>query len=484
MLGLDEQLVELNKEFAVVLVGGKCCILREFIDPITGRADIALLSPADLHNYFANRTVEVGTAMKPKMLAVSKVWMEWAERRQFDGLVFDPAGKHKGGKFYNLFRGMPIRPVAGECALILKHILKVICSGNEWHYRYLIRWLARCVQFPGGERPGICVVLLGRQGTGKGMLLRVFGALFGPHFLHITSGAQLTGRFNSHLKDCLVCFSDEGVWGGDKVAEGMLKGLITEPTIFCEPKGKDGYVVENHVNLIMASNSKWVVPAGLEERRYYVLEVSDCHMQDKVYFKALAEEIENGGQEAFMHHLLNEIDVSEVDLRSPPQTAGLFDQKLKTMRSIEKWWYQLLCDGGFPDVAVDVHEKLYVRPGTTGDWPEWYSTEDLHFAYHDYAKANNDRYADDRMAFTKELIKLCPGLASKRKASGSNRESGLVIPSLSVCRSAFEDVTKAQIEWPSLELLPDQRVRVLEISDWEPTAYTPKSFRLGEMKAQ
>ncbi len=128
MLGLEEQLVELNKEFAVVWVGGKCCILREFIDPISGRADIALLSPADLHNFFANRTVEVGTPTKPKILAVSKMWMEWAGRRQFDGLVFDPAGKRKDGKFYNLFRGLPIQPVAGECALILKHIVKVICS--------------------------------------------------------------------------------------------------------------------------------------------------------------------------------------------------------------------------------------------------------------------------------------------------------------------------------------------------------------------
>jgi len=53
-----------------------------------------------------------------------------------------------------------------------------------------------------------------------------------------------------------------------------------------------------------------------------------------------------------------------------------------------------------------------------------------------------------------------------------------------MCRSAFETVTKAQIEWPSLELQPDRMVPVLEISDWEPTAYIRKPFSFGEAKAQ
>lgn len=486
MLGLEEQLAEINREYAVVMVGGKCCILKENCCSLTGKVSITLLTPNDFRHFFANKMVEIDTEKGKKEISVSKAWMESGNRRQYDGIIFDPAGKYLDSKKYNMFQGLPIKPIKGNCSLMLQHILNVICSGNEQHYKYLLCWFARCIQQPGGQRPGVAIVLRGGQGVGKGKAVNPFGELFGAHYLHITSGSQLTGRFNQHLASGILVFSDEGVWGGDKVAEGVLKGLITEGTLFVEPKGKDCYTVDNHVNLIIASNSKWVTPAGMGERRFFVLDVSDCHMQDKVYFKALTDELENGGQEAFMYHLLNEVDVDEVDLRSPPRTAGLFDQQLRTMRSIEKWWYQLLCDGGFPDVVIDEHDKLVVRPGTLGEWPSWYSTEDLHFAYREYARANHDRYADDRMAFTKELIKLCPGLASFRKTSGSNRQSGLSIPVLSECRTAFENLVKSPIEWPSLDILADQRPRDYGLGayDWTPSdmgARSPKSFSLGEM---
>ena len=48
-------------------------------------------------------------------------------------------------------------------------------------------------------------------------------------------------RFNQHLKDALLVFVDEGFWAGDKTAEGILKGMVTEKYFMCEPKGKDAF---------------------------------------------------------------------------------------------------------------------------------------------------------------------------------------------------------------------------------------------------
>ena len=102
--------------------------------------------------------------------------------------------------------------------------------------------MADAIQNP-TDRPGVALVLKGKQGTGKGIFARGFGYLFGNHFLHLFHGSHLTGHFNSHLKDKLMIFADEAVWGGDKKAEGMLKGLITEPSIPIEMKGKDVFTV-------------------------------------------------------------------------------------------------------------------------------------------------------------------------------------------------------------------------------------------------
>jgi hypothetical protein len=60
--------------------------------------------------------------------------------------------------------------------------------------------------------------------------------LFGQHGLRIQSREHLTGRFNPHLRDCCLLFADEAYWPGDKTAEGILKGLITEPDIPIEAK--------------------------------------------------------------------------------------------------------------------------------------------------------------------------------------------------------------------------------------------------------
>ena len=77
----------------------------------------------------------------------------------------------------------------------------------------------------------------------------------------------------------------------------------------------------------------WVVPAGLEERRFLVLDVSDRHMQDYPYFKAIGQQMDNGGREAMLHDLLAR-DIKDVNLSIYPRTPALLDQILSSMSPI------------------------------------------------------------------------------------------------------------------------------------------------------
>jgi hypothetical protein len=43
--------------------------------------------------------------------------------------------------------------------------------------------------------------------------------------------------------------------------------------------------VDNHVRLLITGNPDWLVPAGLEERRFAVLDVGDAHREDHGYFR-------------------------------------------------------------------------------------------------------------------------------------------------------------------------------------------------------
>ena len=302
-LAADNIVDEMNKKHAVIMVGGRCCVMNETIDPVFKRPDITFSSFNDLRNWYGNKLVEVpngrgGTTLEP----ITKVWLQSENRRSYNGIVFSPGKEFPG--FYNLYRGLSVEPKEGDWSLMKNHIREVIASGDEAIFNYILAWMADLVQNPGGKRVGTSIVMRGKQGVGKGAFASQFGEIFGSHFLHITNPAHIVNRFNQHLKDALLVFIDEGFWAGDKAAEGILKAMVTEKYFMCEPKGKDAFPVENHVHLIIASNNSWVVPAGFEERRFMVLDVSDKYIGNIQYFAALFDQMDNGGREAMLYDLI------------------------------------------------------------------------------------------------------------------------------------------------------------------------------------
>ena len=72
----------------------------------------------------------------------------------------------------------------------------------------------------------------------------------------------------------------------------------------------------------------------LHERRFCVLDVDSAHQSDHPDFAALMQQMENGGREAMLHELL-EYDYSDINLREPPATEALLDQKLLSLEPHE-----------------------------------------------------------------------------------------------------------------------------------------------------
>ena len=197
-------------------------------------------------------------------IPVSRLWFKWKDRRQYLG-----AGSCSSRVAPLRLREIcstsgaasAVKPVPGNWSLLRDHIFKEVCSGRREHFDYLIRWMAYAVQHP--DRPmGVAVAFLGAQGAGKGIVARTFGKFFGKHFSHIANGDQLTGRFNASIGMSCAVFLDEALWAGDRKGEGVLKALITEPSLQLEAKFRDPIRVENRLRIIVASNNDWAIPAG------------------------------------------------------------------------------------------------------------------------------------------------------------------------------------------------------------------------------
>lgn len=427
-----EIVAEINKNYAVVMFGGKCVILKETQNPILQRRELSFLSIADFRNYFANKRETI----HDKEVSWGKIWFEHTYRRQYEGLVFSPCGNFDN--HYNLWTGYGCEARKGDCSLYLKHIENVICSGDEELYEYVIAWMADAVQNP-SDRPGTALVLRGSQGTGKGMFAKYFGSLFGQHFLHITHAKHLTGHFNAHLMSTCLIFADEAVWGGNKSEEGVLKALVTEETMAIESKGKDVINLTNHARLIIASNNRWIVPAGLEERRFVVIDVSARKMQNHKYFGAMCNQMENGGREALLHYLQN-YDLKSLGkdfLREIPLTDALIEMKHYSMSPVQKFWFDKLEAGSIKE--------------TDDCWPEVVPLGDL---YEEFCKHSNRAGTRTRGALTQfgmEMRYLLPRLKITKpqlSVGGVKKQVKCYeLPSLDECREHFDMIMHTENKW-------------------------------------
>jgi hypothetical protein len=423
---VSEKLNELNREHFLAQAGKTALVYRQETDPVSGYRVLSPMYTKTFKELLSNRSV--GSKRK---VPLGLAWMSWASRRQYNSVVFAP-DKQLPANYYNLWQGFAVEPEPGDCHLFLEFVHDVVCSGDAGFHDYLIGWCARAVQFP-GEQGEVAIVLKSDEGTGKGFFIRHFGELFGAHYCYVSNSRHLVGNFNAHLETAVVVFADEAFWAGDKQGEGVLKALITEPTMRIEPKGIDARSAPNFTYVMMASNNDWVVPAGHTSRRFAVNEVSDVHRQDHNYFAALQAEWDAGGREAFMHHLLN-LDLRDFNVRRVPQTGALLGQKLLSLPPVDRWYYDMLQRG--------------MNEG--GVWKDWVGTD---FLWLNYCEQENR--PGPRNAFGMRLLGngtqpgLLPPGARRRKGNGgfAGRCWGYEFPPLEDCRKHFEQRLGAKLDW-------------------------------------
>ena len=358
---------QLNDRHAVVSDAGSTIVITEDYDPVLERHVVRRSTFPDIQRRYASIHVPTFTpAGQATRKGLGQVWLNHPDRREYRGVVFAPNQDKPG--YYNLWRGYAVEPKAGDWSLLKAHIRKVICRDDEKLFGYVMAWMAHAVQVP-GEPAEVALVLRGAQGTGKGIFARQLGNLFGQHFVHVSHPRHLSGNFNAHLQDAVVVFADEAFGVGDKQSIAVVKMLITEPLIPIERKHHDTEMAKNVVHLIMASNDEWIVPAGLDERRFCVLDVGSAHQGDHEYFGTIMQQMENGGREAMLHELQH-YDYSAVNLREPPATEALLEQKLLSMEPHEQWWFEKLMDGRLREFDTEWRTQV-IREELTADYAQF-----------------------------------------------------------------------------------------------------------------
>lgn len=408
---------QMNGRFSLVTVGNKAYVMDK------SKLQLTIYHLSDFRAITANLP-------KIEGMTAANYWLQHPDRSELDGIVFDPSGNHESNVF-NTWKGFSVTPQSGDCSFLLDHILNNVCSGDDALNTYLLNWLADGVQNP-ASLPGVAVVMRGKQGTGKGVLARAYGSIFGSHFKHIQSYNQLLGRFNGLLQDAAFIFCDEVIWGGNRKESGSLKTLITEPERTVELKNKDAFQVRNYSRVMMATNDDWVVPAEAKERRYFALNVSDRKIQDTEYFASVQKQLDSGGLEAFLYLLLNR-DLTGVDIRKVPQTDALAEQKALSLKGVHRWFYDCLNAGHIDqDGFIVIGGDAEIRKS------------DVYKEYLSWCARTGDRYPVQRESFFKTLKEISVYLESRRRI-GCSRIQMVTFGSLESCAERFSGVTGVEV---------------------------------------
>lgn len=387
-----------NKIWAIANIEGKAIFVDKMKSRINDSFDLRFTSPNAATTINLPLKIPIVTTLsegkeKIEWKNLINVWNNSEFRHTYNDFYFSPIPKMvnqesvdlPSGKLLNLFTGLAIKPNFGACEKILNHIFEIWCSSDTVAYAYVMGWLATMYQKP-DDRGHTAIVLKSGEGAGKNIILDLLVESWGRHGITISEANQVTGRFNDHLSTAVFVFLNEALWGGDKAHEGALKRLITDKTLEVERKYVPRFEVKNCVHLMLSTNNDWAVPVGIDDRRFFILDVAETKKGDFAYFDLLANEIKNGGNAAFINYLLT-YDISGFNPRLIPRglecaSKTYNDQKLRTANSVYKWWAHCL-EAGF---IIERDDGIRGKEIIPKYWEEEESLIDKSDAYTTYAQ--------------------------------------------------------------------------------------------------
>jgi hypothetical protein len=359
------------------------------------------------------------------------------QTHEYDRLAYSPVPQPNN--VLNLWRPPRLRPRRGNWRLIRNHLFEVICDGNRRNFSYLLQYMAHMLQYP-ATKPGVMIVLLGGQGTGKGALFEILARIWTHSVLRVSDIEQIAGRFNASLAHAYVVCMDEALFVGDRKSQDKMKSLITEPIISIEQKHQPQHSIESYHRYFAASNHDHFAQIENDDRRYFVLKVSSKYQQDNDYFTKLFKAIASDSViEAFMH-VLNNIDLTNFNPRQAPKTYAHAEQRTLSLTRFEKYWYHALWSGELPSLIDYIQEW---------DCEMFIPTDKLALAATKFDPGSSRYKSITPQEVARELSQLCPSARSTRKSQGYRgiQSRGYNLPTLSVARHEFEVAKGFKVDW-------------------------------------
>lgn len=369
---------------------------------------------------------------------IAEFWVN-PKTHMYTDIAFTP--KSQPPTTLNYWVGNLITPVKGDWSVIKMHLHDVICGGNQRVYDYVISYLAHMLQRP-EIKPGIMLILLGKQGTGKGLFFQILHRIWPRTSLLVSDINQIMGQFNAALERNYVIIMDEAMFSGDRKSQDRLKSLITEKTCHIEQKYQPSRTIESVHRFFASSNHEHFAHVEADDRRSLFVRVSDSYRGNQPYFNRLSDAIDDDKVISAMIYELTQMDISKFDIRSRPITNEHTQQKLKSLQGFDRYWFEVLTTGCF---------SLGRYTPSSWDSGDFVSTEKLLDGFNYFDKRSQRFAPTQRKEISDAMTRLCPSAIKNRTTANGVQLRGYTLPTLAIARQEFEQAYNCSVQWDESE---------------------------------
>jgi hypothetical protein len=291
-----------------------------------------------------------------------------------------------------------------DISVFLNHI-KILCNHEEKTYDYFIKWLGQMIQYPADKT--IMILFQGAEGCGKGMLFKIIEYMIGnKKYLETTSPERdVWGQFNGLMASSFFVYLNELSKKQSMETEHRVKGLITDPNLQINTKGKDSISTTSYHRFCCSSNDEEPINTHKGDRRKMMVSASNELKGNFEYFNNLNKCIENVNFiKSFYEYLKSIPDLDKFNSIQIPMTE----------------YQSILCELSITPIEAFVRDMIQDTPADVHELT--YDSNELFDMFKCYLQKSNTKYEVNLIKFGVRLTNLKLNGISKEKGRVCNKK--------------------------------------------------------------
>ena len=289
--------------------------------------NLAIYNKTDFCNVYENLRLKTNTTDKTK--AFTSEWLQDETARTYKHIDFLPQQTPTKDVF-NTFKGYEasqkdLVDVDIEKSLIVKH-LRNLCGNDDKVYDYVLKTLAIKIQKP-YQLTNTALIFKSKEGAGKDLFFNYFGnkILGSEYYCNTDKPDLLFGKFNSDIENKILIILNE-TSGKDtfSINENIKCGITAEKNII-QHKGLKPYTNKNHIGYVFLTNNDNPIKVPVGDRRFCGIECNNDICNNKEYFDALRNEMNDGKYDRAFYNYLLDVDIDNYDFTNNRPVTNFYN---------------------------------------------------------------------------------------------------------------------------------------------------------------